>query len=110
MKDMTIEEARYLVAMWNDPREVGVSRDQFTRAEKVIKKWEVSQKVQTKAKKKVLCRVRGNNVTFYGELAEKVERAIKVSGLTPVQFLDNAIKHYCESQGLDVKKPMKRKD
>jgi len=40
------------------------------------------------------CLVRGNKVFFYGDLANKVERAISISGMTPEKWLNQAIKSY----------------
>jgi hypothetical protein len=46
-----------------------------------------------KRKKKVQCRVYRNRVFFYGKTADLIQRAIEVSGLTPEQFLAQALKH-----------------
>ena len=53
----------------------------------------MAQSTKPLKKKPVLCRVRGRNIFFYGKAARLIERAIKVSGLTPQQFLSQAIKN-----------------
>lgn len=37
------------------------------------------------------CLVRGNKVFFYGKMAELVQKAIDVAGITPEQFLKQTI-------------------
>lgn len=48
-------------------------------------------------KKKRECLVRGNNVYLYGKLAKQVEIAIELSGLTPKQWLNRAMRQYFKS-------------
>ncbi len=45
-------------------------------------------------RKKRECLVRGNKVYFYGKVAERVEKAIKLSGLTPEEWLNKALTDY----------------
>lgn len=47
-----------------------------------------------KKRKQVQCRVHGRNIYFYGKAARLIRRAIEVSGLTPEQFLHQALQNH----------------
>ena len=42
------------------------------------------------------CLVRMGKIYFYGEMADKVERAINVSGMTPEKWVERAIRSYAK--------------